>query len=396
MIRKSTDINENILHHAGIKLVDRSGSKPNRPYFYAIDWPDGSLRWLFKADGFVPGFLAFYPAGNLRAKLGAIFMRLVSGIGFMGRFASKFCDFELLDDGTLAKALIACDCDDWSLFAGTPGSDRKLVAALYKNKKVMYYIKISISDSSLKLIHQEHKAIELFSGFNCVNTIIPNSKLINNFLVLSNVNDNAASSTTKLSNCHFLALNEIYLKTRSEILLCDYIRSNFFRMKCEEILLQVPEDHVINQKDIKKIIHNVKNYINKVDSHDNTKIELSFAHRDFTPWNSFIRKGKLVLLDFELMELDVALGFDLIHYITQSNIMFDKTVAMNEYYTDCIKGFKSIFGNISEDKILNYIYLYNLKQLSDYLPKYLEQRNVHSQVFDQLLWWDKFFSYDFN
>ncbi len=395
MIRKSTDINENILHHAGIKLVDGSGSKSNRPYCYAIDWPDGSLRWLFKVDGFVPGFLAFYPAGTIRAKLGAIFMRLVSGIGLMGKFASKFCDFELLDDGALAKALIACDCDDWSLFAGTPGSDRKLVAALYKNKKVMYYIKISISDSSLKLIHQEHKAIELFSGFNCINTIIPSSKLINNFLVLSNVNDNATSSTIQLSNCHFLALNEIYLKTRSEVLLCDYISSNLFRIKCEHILLQVPADHKINQKDIKAIIHNVKNYINKVDSNGYTEIELSFAHRDFTPWNSFIRKGKLVLLDFELMELDVAQGFDLIHYITQSNIMFDKTVVMKEYYTDCVKGFKSTFGNISEDIILNYIYLYNLKQLLDYLPKYLEQQNVHSQVFDQLLWWDRFFSYDF-
>lgn len=392
---ENQDITEHMLRCAGIELVEPSNMGTKNPNFYAINWPDGSLRWLFNVTGCTPGFLAFYSASNLRAKLGAVFMRCIAALGLMGRFSSKFSAFRLVDNGVIAKSLIECNCNNWSLFAGTPGIDRKLVVALYQNKTVKYYIKIPISDSSLKLVIQEHKALYSFLKFDFKKIITPHSQLFDGFLILSNVSDSKTITVSKLNNYHFIALNEVYLKTKKKVLLTDYISQNSFVSDCENILTLQPIESQFNKETLNRIINNVKRLIKCFEAKYHLVIEVSLAHRDLTPWNSFIRKDKLVLLDFELMEFDVSMGFDLFHFVSQTNIMFGRNITVDSYLQECIEKFKVSFKNSNEELVLIYVVLYNIKQMLDYLPKYLNQNDPHPQVFDQIIWWDTFFSYDY-
>ena len=80
-------LNEDIFDRAGI-VKSTKPSKRNKQY-YAIYWPDGSIRWIFNVSGITPGFLAFYPTITVRARLGAAIMRLVGLFGLMGFFAEK-------------------------------------------------------------------------------------------------------------------------------------------------------------------------------------------------------------------------------------------------------------------------------------------------------------------
>ncbi|MBA6328370.1 hypothetical protein H4J46_10525 [Colwellia sp. MB02u-6] len=392
-MQKVKDINKDLLQYAGIELENSSHNIVHDNEFYAIHWPDGSLRWLFKVDGFTPGFLAFYPAGTIRAKIRAFFMRLVGAFGFMGFFAKKIEGVSLLEDGVLAKSLKEYSCETWALFAGTPGADRKLVLAIKKGNIISKYIKVPISVQSQALVNCEFQNIEKFRKLKLKTVILPTASFFDHSVVISNVNKNDTSISQLLNNIHIKGLSEVYKKSRSKLTLKSYIEHHLILKNFKSIEIEKPVDPRINVDKVKLIAKNAIRRINElVLTYGNRNIYVSFAHRDFTPWNSLISKDSLIMFDLELAKPNLSYGFDLFHFSYQTELMQNRlleTKNTKNTKNHLIKMLKDISTDFREDDFKMYSDLYFLYHISEYLLKYIRQPVVHKEVFNQIDSWLK-------
>lgn len=71
-------------------------------------------------------------------------------------------------------------------------------------------------------------------------------------------------------------------------------------------------------------VHLISAAIKKVQEYyDDSMVEFSAYHADFTPWNMFFEKGRLFVFDFEYAKMSYPPFLDRFHYFTQCGI-FEK------------------------------------------------------------------------
>jgi hypothetical protein len=388
MRNQSIEVNEEILNSIGIDFIDENYQEKYDSTYYAMYWPDGTIRWVFTVAGITPGFLAFYSAGNVRAKLGVCFMRMIAATGLMKYFAKKMPRFRVLEQGVLATSLKQANCNGWSLFAGTPGIDRKAVLALSDNGKIKNYVKVPISDTSRNLVLDEFKAIKLFYNLQLKSVSIPSAKLLEGSLILSNVNVENSRVSSKLGCIHLNGLKEIFQSSKEEITVNSYLERHSLIERFKFLIGKEALDKRIDDEKIKLITNNALRELHKLTANFGSKsIHISLAHRDFTPWNSLITKNSLIIFDLELVKQGLSFGFDIFHFTFQTSIMQGKGSGVNVYDEDLINALKELSQNITYEEFEIYKKLYFLYHISEYLLKYLEQPIVHEQVITQIDFW---------
>ncbi|MEQ9619039.1 MAG: phosphotransferase [Deltaproteobacteria bacterium] len=62
-----------------------------------------------------------------------------------------------------------------------------------------------------------------------------------------------------------------------------------------------------------------------------TQLPFHISHGDFAPWNAFVRDGRLFLYDWEYSREDTPAGWDLFHFIFQTNVLLEKKRADELY-----------------------------------------------------------------
>ncbi|MEH6457489.1 MAG: hypothetical protein V7749_14260 [Cocleimonas sp.] len=383
-------MNKSILDKIGITFKKHRVKKSVNNIYYARYWPDGTLRWLFNINKGTPGFFAFYPVGDLRTKCIVLGIRLLVLCGGIWLFAKKCDDISVVDNSLLDKLLNEFECDCWSLFGGTPGVDRKAVLALYSNGQVNMFVKVPISATSDILIENESKNLEQMAGINLEKYIIPDSKYINRCLILSNLNDKGVKSTSKLDEVHYNALNELYEKTLKVTTLTEYLKLLSLDSLFESIGDISLAHSCIDAYKVQSIVTSAISYIRYLKREFGThQVTLTYAHMDFTPWNSFVLGDELRVIDFEFFEKEISIGYDLIHFIVQYDIMCDKASLINSRVEvkKSLEALKDKSKALAFDDIDILINLYYLKHVSRYLPIYLNSSNPHYQAINQLEHW---------
>jgi thymidylate kinase len=121
---------------------------------------------------------------------------------------------------------------------------------------------------------------------------------------------------SELSKLHFLALAELSKKNRRRIPVSEWP---------EWSKLNTTLNHLTNSQNNNipsQVIRKLNMMRDSID--ENKMVPFHLAHGDFTPWNMFVKKEKLALIDWELSQASAPALFDLFHFLYQQSSLVDK------------------------------------------------------------------------
>lgn len=379
-----------IINFLGILINDKS--KHVNLHYY-INNPDETIRWIYPKRTSFPSFLNFYSTSNFKSKLIAFFIKSLFRLKLGKLVKSGEIDFTIIENGILDKLLNKYDCTGYSIFTGTIGVNRKVILELNRNGKSIVFVKIAVSDSAKLLISNEVDNLSFLrkQDFEFINTptLLGFDKEFG-ILELSNIKSKNSIQVNEFTLLHAQCLEELYLKTNTEIKgtknsFFDEINSNI----SSSLMLLRKNDFKVGDYDMSNMFKNLELLNSKINLNDD--VWTSLAHRDFTPWNMYVNEEKLNVFDWELAEFETPLFYDYFHFIFQSSILIErkdyKQIIDSIQKTSELPEVKRIVSKYNID--LNKYYSYYLVYVcSYYLNKYLNQENLHVQVYWLLDVWN--------
>ena len=287
-----------------------AGQAMKRKNFCFINNADKTLRWIFPADSKSATFLNFYHASGLKARLITMATKLAFGLG-LGRFIASG-KFSLYYNKPLKVETTIEDIkhDNYSIFTGTVGPNRKLLVELNTKGVSTHFAKWAISENSEKLILNEYLCTQELKKLNLKYVVIPQAEYMEDttFTIYKNIRPANYSKSAAVSVVHLKALAEVYSKTAVTHSLSAVSE---FRQKAQDAINFVSVDERIPAS--KRIVKLLKQLSVVLESNEN--IPFATAHFDFTPWNMFSDGEKLYVYDWELSNRKAPILFDLFHYV---------------------------------------------------------------------------------
>jgi len=199
-----SDINVSKLHYRSI-------------HFNYINNPDGTIRWVFTDKLRSATYLNFYNSATRKAKLFSVFMRLFHNTLISKRFISGTFVLYTKKRLKIERTISTIPHDNFSIFTGTVGPNRKAIVELNTKGKTTHFVKVALTEQSKFLIKNEVRTLNLLADYNFEHIVIPTvSKSKDKSIgMISNVKPAKTESTSDISDTHLLALKELYAKTAS-------------------------------------------------------------------------------------------------------------------------------------------------------------------------------------
>lgn len=347
--------------------------------FDFINNTDGSKRWVYPSDLKKATFLNFYNNSSLKS----IIYRLVLSFCFLlklkflirsGRF-SFFSKAEILP----LKLAQKNGCQNFSIFTGTVGPNRKIVIELNDHIKSKYFVKIPLNGISEDLIKNELSTLNLLNKLKISKFEIPSMQWVDEFkgALISNVKPDNVNESTAIEDFHIEVLDDLYKNSKYNYTL--KFSPFYFHLKS---MMERAE----NNKYENDLMHEIGGNLNKLYS----KIErdkyfiFGLSHGDFTPWNFYKKNNKLFIYDWELSSQHRPLLFDVFHYVFQSEVLLKKNnfraIKTEIDRITKLSSFKKISKKYSINVEANYR-LYLLSNIAYYLNIYHKQGPLHKQAF---------------
>ena len=358
--------------------------KPNeeKGYQYSYSYinnPDGSVRWIFDSNSKFPGFLDLYNNSGLKGQVLTLLFRIIFLLKLQflvtsGRFYLFSRKLSLQESWKLKV-----DFDSFSVFTGTVGPNRKVLFALHKKKRTIGFVKHPISYDSLCLVSTENVVLKTLDGNNFSNMLLPKSKYLGDGnIYVNNIKSTQTRSSHTFSDVHALALKDLYQLENETVCLKD---SPFYKDLRVMIAGFKFQSHVPFHREL---CYYLKSLYQSIDF--SQKVNMTWAHMDFTPWNLFVpsNQQKLAVIDWELSKPGIPMLFDLFHFVFQSKILVERVNYKNIY--------QSVEQIVSENVVIKefveefeidvklHFRLYLLHNISYYLNIYQKQPNLHMQV----------------
>lgn len=332
---------EDIFKKIGYTLQSESSSDCNKPItLLVVNNNDGTPRWICNANQSSPLFLKFYNAGSFRAN---IFQSIISSI-FMFRLHKIVFKKRKYFYNKSEKAFFDIN-NQWAIFTGTRGLNNK--AVLYVDD---YFYKIAMTDNAQRLINNEYQFISDFSA-KSQKTILPTASfLYEDILKLSDISSGGVR-LKEVNDQFFNTIAEISQSNAKSVNVKDWSFFNNIYNDYKNIDdIRIPKN-IVRKLDI--LLSQIK---------DESYLDISFSHGDFTQWNMYDKNNKIAVYDWELANEERPKGFDYFHYIIQQGILVDR------------KNWKSIYNDIT--KILNTetgekLFNNDIVELNKYLKWYL-------------------------
>ncbi|MFK7947230.1 MAG: hypothetical protein AB8G11_06565 [Saprospiraceae bacterium] len=386
-------------------------SKPNQkfPFKHCIDFtnhsftndrtvvyqyfnnPNDTMRWIYPKSLKYPSFLTLYNASGMKSKL----IRLAFANAFRFGLKSKLSSgsFQLVTNGENAVEILVKEAkgENYSIFTGTVGENRKAIIEINQNRKTTNFIKVPLGEKSAKLVAQEKNQLKKFNQLNFQKSVIPivTSSKNPKVAIISNVQPSESFSTLNdLTAVHLNVLKEWYDKTNTlksidELPEYQQIQNN----------LQVLENDLKPVNDLKietvtALYKGLKTFQSTIDHRDfgtseSQKITVGLAHYDFTPWNMYVTKSRLHIYDWELSQTDLPLLYDAFHFIFQSSILIKRSSFEEiQQQVNQLKNsdlVKTLGQDANFDFDTNYRF-YILSVASYYLKLYIKQSPLHVQA----------------
>lgn len=284
--------------------------------FHYINNPNQSMRWVYPKNISTPSFLNFYSATTFRAKLIAKSIKTAFSLGFKKRIASGQFTIHYKNELAINELLKDQNYDHYSIFTGTSGLNRTLVAELNHKGVATHFLKMSINAHASELIANEHSNLKNLTQTHFEHFNIPTSVLINDHTqLITNVRNNTSTRTNEFEEIHCKALDEMYEKTREK----DYLAFADLKERYQYLISNIRHPHSIKQSN--RIAKNLQKLVASIP--DETMIPVARAHYDFTPWNMFVEKDRLGIYDWELSIQNMPVLFDVFHFIFQKSILLE-------------------------------------------------------------------------
>ena len=352
-------------------------------FIYVLN-KDRTIRWLFPTNLKNPSFLSFYNSSTVRSKIFIWLTIFLYKIRIFNLFFGTKISLLIHKNSFLDKLIKNKRYDNFSIFFGTVGANKKIIFKILKVDNSSSYIKYSISNKSSKLIDNESfylkKILKTKNKTLSVPSVISEKKSI--MVELSDIKIKNSIQLSNLENIHINAAIEIsshFQKYNS----WDEIKNSYeFKNLFNSFKNLKSRNKFLNSKQLSSFSELALKNLEFINTKD--QVLCSLSHGDFTPWNMYICKEKVYAFDWELASTDKPVLFDLFHFIFQS-----KTLLGNKSYNQ----FKKEIINLNKNSILknfcnnnnvnlNSNYLFYLLFISSYyLQLYLNQEKIHIQAY---------------
>ena len=289
----------------GVTISDVKGAACNLEVAVSlINNNDGSLRWIWPRNSKTASFLKFYHQGSIKSKLFAKAATLASKVGLGQIIAHGTQNLYTNENG----AAILANLEEWALFTGTAGENRKLIAWYTKDRR-SYFAKIPISVKAIVNTQNEFTAIERHNGNKIVT---PNANKFSSVIVLSDVyNDESAASPVSIFDLPVSAVTE---------LACSGLNLAPASVMTEWSLIK--KDTSTYKRFSPILLNRLKKMVGTINEND--FLSLSKSHGDFTPWNMKYNDEKIFLIDWELFSESRPAFYDVFHFIYQNAILIQR------------------------------------------------------------------------
>lgn len=361
---------QRIFEKAGLPLYPEGEKDHVLELHYRLN-PDGSIRWVWPAGLKKPLFLKFYNTASPRARLIAIAARTLFQLN---RFASGKirCTVSAAAYGHFLQARDG----QWALFAGTEGAHRS--AVFYANQR---FYKIPVGEEAHDLFVQEVKQLRRHQQRRYQTFEVPETTLRDGVLIQQDLSVEATRAD-QLTDLHWNVLTEL-----SELNACRVTIGVLPEWK----KLEQSWDRIRSYQDTRIPVSLLKRLQALKETIDPSLIiPASYAHGDFTPWNTFIRENKMGLIDWELANPCAPLLTDAFHFMYQQSTLVDQLPypKLEERIRMAMEGEKAswLIDIHRLDWVLHHK-LYLLFQITKYLDVYGRQVRWHPQVYMSLQTW---------
>jgi len=323
-----------VLKETGSK--DRSADLKTYYEFKYLPFRDGRGYLLPLNRGSAANGLALYNAQTKKAKalkaflkkpfvdrFGGIFMKSVSIVttnDFNTRDKHDLILFEYL------KKLLKLKNLDFAISLGTPGPHRKPVIQINKREGVIVgYAKVGWNEATNSLVKNEADTIKnlylaSFNSFDIPEVLHAGVWHGRYVTILSSPEGNLLPPPRTLNTQYMGVINELadFNLKRMPILKSSFwagltgrvnkIKSEYYRCILEQ-----------------KAMPTIERALGDI------QLPFHLSHGDFAPWNTFVRDGRLFLYDWEYSRPDAPAGWDLFHFIFQTNVLLENKRADELY-----------------------------------------------------------------
>ncbi len=211
-----------------------------------------------------------------------------------------------------------------SLFSGTPGYRRKpTVQVMDFMGNILSYGKIAHNPVTLNMLENEAKALSLLKNIDLGRALVPAALFFGHIgekskiLLQSTCKRGLSSSHMSPKKSHHDFLVRLFMQTRVKT---DFRASaclNGLQKRVNKLSRKYSDEWPFLLK--RSIDMATKNMVEN-------RVFLGFAHRDFTPWNTFTSKGRLFVFDWEFAKEEWPPLADAFHFIIQKAILVDKAL----------------------------------------------------------------------
>ena len=324
------------------------------------------MRWIWPSELKSPQFLSFYSAFSWKT---IVFARLCQLIFFF-RLQRLFFKRVTTKVGEMKPDLRLRGSDFWALFTGTPGPNRKAVLVANDETGQCVFLKMSIGVQAQKLLHREYAALKMCEGLKLKNSKLPLPMgITHRYLKLSALNKGKRSSI--LSEHHVQFLYELKEKT----LTTRVLKESTFWTQC---LYQFKNLETVGNQSLPKAMKRKLQWLIAA-TEEYKGVELSYAHGDFTPWNTYVYDQSIGVYDWELAQNALPLGYDAFHFVIQQGILVERKPWL-EILTNIDSTVVNQFFDGDKVHAYRYLKLYLLSNVLYYLNIYANQKQWHTQV----------------
>ncbi len=353
--------------------------------FYYINNPDGSMRWVFPQDLKYPTFLSFYNVSSLKSKATVWLIKIAFKIGVQKLITSGSFHIYSKAKPHFKRFVFPNQVDNYSIFMGTVGPNRKVIIELNKGKKTKHFIKVGLNDESTTLIKNEFNMLDKAENYGFQYVKSPYSFLFNEDRALmqpSLFNSNSKRSSD-WSQLHTLAKLEMEIKTIEK------------SVQTFDFIIQIKEKlhTIVEKKNSNLLLEKLTFKLEKIcaeTSLENEVVPTSFCHNDFTPWNMYVEEKVLKVYDWELAG-DAPVLSDLFHFHFQKGVMLEQK-SYSEISQDIMQVLEQpewkAFIKLHSINVPFQLSMYLAKTVSYYLAVYNKQETLHWQAIALLKVWD--------
>jgi thymidylate kinase len=330
---------------------------------------DGQPRWIWPAASNTPTFLQFIQPVSWKQR------------GFVAIVQLLF----MLRLQRIVFALIPLEADydfggnDWAIFTGTPGPNRKRVVVNEEGT----ITKAAVGKMAVPNLNNEAFFLRNLQARQQQFSFVTPQFIRQNERSLTMEKIASRGTWNRFTVQHETALAELREVKPLDGPICDWVEWN---------IIHDTINHLKNEPHAAIPAGLVSNLLRMVALEDRDKpIAYGLAHGDFTPWNTLrTDNNKLAIIDWELAHTEMPLGFDFFHFHLQNGIMVERK-SWQEIYAYMYKLLTpetraALFGNEEVD-VDRYLRLYLMYHISYYLSLYQQQAQWHQQIYWQLDVW---------